>query len=305
MREVDEYERRNKMFKKKTVMSIAAVICILVCLGTAVGAATGYFTFGGIKTPLNLKESILNAGSSESVEEFERRLAVSEEPFAVASRESDSGNKIILDYSESIGYTDVADEDDGYRFELKSVTKASKKHRIMTEGSIADGTAVYEWTVSDSYFAVIEASRCDGEMLTEKDSIDVMWRFLIDGYTPSLTDLHFKGYAIYSYRDDYKLYYAVEITEMMPFAENALALAGFGYVSQGDTVDLNRDTVYADDEGRLTLVNEDDYFGIMLRFELPDKYASDNEKYAEEYFKVSSRQLNGSWIKNYQNDVTE
>ena len=58
--EVDAYERRSKMFKKRTIMSIVAVVCTLIALGTVAGAVTGYFTFGGIKTQEDLKDNILN-----------------------------------------------------------------------------------------------------------------------------------------------------------------------------------------------------------------------------------------------------
>ncbi|MBQ9914474.1 MAG: hypothetical protein IJO73_09635 [Clostridia bacterium] len=295
MHEVDEYERRSKMLKKKTAMSIAAIVCILVCLGTAVGAVTEYFNFGGIKTPVDIRENILNAGSAEGVEEFNKEYEKTEDPFSVAARESGAGAHIILDYEDSIEYTDVIDEDEGYRFELKSVTRATQKKNVMVDGSIADGTAAYEWQISDGYYALVDISRCDGEKLGENDKarIGYYWSYLLAGYDPWTTNLHFRGYTVHCYSDDYAEHYAIEITDMMPFAGTDFALVAFGMDFDGDRgpVDPSIDTVYADSEGKIELVNEDEYFGALLRFSVPDKFASEDEHYAEKYFEATPSQL--------------
>ncbi len=308
MHEVDEYERRNKMFKKKTAMSIAAVICILVCLGTAVGAATGYFTFGGIKTPVDIRENILNAGSAEGVEEFDREYEKSKDPFSVTARESGAGAHIILDYEDSIEYTDAVDEDEGYRFELKSVTKARQKKNVMVDGRLSDGSAAYEWQISDGYYALVDISRCDGEKLTDEDEgkLQFYWCYLLEGFDPWTTNLHFRGDTVHVYSDDYTVHYAIEITEMMPFAESDFAFVAFGMEFDGDRgpIDPSIDTVYADPEGKIELVNEDEYFGALLRFSVPDKFASEDERYAEKYFEATPSQLE-KWFDGYQNPTWE
>ncbi len=308
MHEVDEYERRNKMFKKKTAMSIAAIVCILVCLGTAVGAATGYFTFGGIKTPVDIRENILNAGSAEGVEEFDREYEKSKDPFSVTARESGAGAHIILDYEDSIEYADAVDEDEGYRFELKSVTKARQKKNVMVDGKFSDGSAVYEWQISDGYYALVDISRCDGEKLTDEDEgkLQFYWCYLLEGFDPWTTNLHFRGDTVHVYSDDYTVHYAIEITEMMPFAESDFAFVAFGMELDGDRgpIDPSIDTVYADPEGKIELVNEDEYFGALLRFSVPDKFASEDEHYAEKYFEATPSQLE-KWFDGYQNPTVE
>lgn len=302
MSEVDKYERRNKMFKKRTVMGIVAVICILVCLGTAVGAATGYFTFGGIKTPVDIRENILNAGSAEGIEEFDRKYEKSTDPFSVVARETGAGAYIMLDYSDSIEYADVIDEDEGYRFELKSITKAKQKKNVMTGGRLSDGSATYEWQISDGYYALVDITRCDGEKLTQKDEdkLGFYWNFLLAGYDPWTTNLHFRGNTVHSYSDDYAVHFALEITEMLPFAGTDLALAPFGYEWQGPggPRDLNTDVLYADETGKMELVNEDDYFGALLRFSVPEEFASKDAHYAEKYFEATSEQLE-KWFEGY------
>ncbi len=308
MSEVDEYERRNKMFKKRTVLSIVAVMCFLVCLGTAVGAVTGYFTWGGIKTPVDIREKILNAGSAEGVEEFDKEYEKSTDPFSVVARETGAGSHIILDYSESIEYSDVVDEDNGYRFELKSITKAKQKDNVMTGGRLSDGSATYEWQISDGYYAIIEVSRCDGKALTakEKDEIGFYWNYLLAGYDPWTTNLHFRGHTVHSYNDDYKVYYAIEITDMMPFAGTDFALAPFGYdwKGPGGAGSISIDVLYADEEGKLELLNEDEYFGALLRFSVPEKFASEDESYAEKYFEATPEQLK-IWMEGYHSNATE
>lgn len=296
------------MLKKKTAMSIAAVICVLVCLGTAVGAATGYFTFGGIKTQNDLKENILNAGSAEGVEEFDKEYEKSKDPFSVVARETGAGAHIILDYEDSIEYIDVVDEDEGYRFELKSVTRATQKKNVMVDGSIADGTATYEWQISDGYYALVDISRCDGEKLTEEDEgkLQFYWCYLLEGFDPWITNLYFRGDTVHVYSDDYTVHYAIEITEMMPFAESDFAFVAFGIEFDGDRgpIDPSIDTVYADPEGKIELVNKDEYFGALLRFSVPDKFASEDEHYAEKYFEATPSQLE-KWFDGYQNPTVE
>ena len=304
MHEVDEYERRNKMLKKKTVMSLVAVIMILVCLGTAVGAATGYFTFGGIKMQEDLKENILNAGSAEGVAEFDKEYEKSTDPFTAVGREAGTAH-ILLDYDDGIGYTDVTCEDEGYRFELKSITKAKIKDNVMVGGSLSDGSAVYEWQISDSYFALIDITRCDGEKMGENDKARTgfYWSYLLAGYDPWITNLYFRGDVVLSYSDDYAEHYAVEITDMMPFAGTDFALLAFGE-SEDQPIDPEYENLYADEEGNMYLQNEDKYFGALLRFSVPEKFASEDEHYAEKYFEMSSKQLH-SWFDGYKNPVWE
>ena len=71
-----------------------------------------------------------------------------------------------------------------------------------------------------------------------------------------------------------------------------------------DDRDVNKDTLYADEEGALKLVNEDKYFGVLLRFKVPDEYASEDEHYAEKYFDLKPRNLK-NWMKSYQTNATE
>lgn len=292
--------RKLISFKRLT----AAVIAAILCLTVITAGAAGIVKIFGRDWRDSLKENIKNAAVGVGVEEFDAEYEKSTDPFAIAGRESGTGKHILLDYDQSIEYNDVIAEDEGYRFELKSITKARQKHRVMTGGRISDGTATYEWTVSDAYYAIIEASRSDGTKLNreEKDThINVEWSFLLAGYSPRLTDLHFRGNSsIYSYCDDYKVYYAVEITDMMPFAGTDLALTAIGFESDGGFREINKDIVYADKEGRLELVNEDEYFGILLRFSVPEEFASEDEHYAEKCFKLTPKELD-NWMNGYLN----
>lgn len=303
-------EKEIKVIKKKTFrfkrIAVAAIVAIM-CLTVITASAAGIIKTFSNKWRDSLKENIQNAEIGAGVEEFNAEAEKSTDPFVEASLKCEDNADFILDYSESIEYNDIIAEDEDYRFELKSITKAKKKHRIMTGGRLSDGTATYAWTVSDAYFAIIEISRCDGKMLNreEKDTrINVEWSYLLAGYSPSLTNLHFRGYMVQSYCDDYKAYYAVEITEMMPFAGTDLALTAIEFEWDGKGREINKDTVYADEDGKLELVNEDEYLGVLLRFSVPEEYASDNKNYAEEYFHRSSRQLK-NWMKSYQTNAVE
>ena len=291
--------------KHRRIRWSVLVAAVLMCVLTVSVVAGEMIPVFSEKWRERMAENISNAAVGEGVEEFDAEYEKSTDPFSVVGRETGAGKHIMLDYSESIEYTDVVAEDEGYRFELTSITKARQKHQVMTGGRLSDGTATFEWTVSEGYYAIIEIARCDSKELTreEKDTVDVAWNFLVAGYSPDLTNGSFRGNTIHSYRDDYKIYYAIEITEMMPFAKNDLALMGVD-IFDYDNRDANKDNLYADEDGKLELVNEDEYFGVLLRFSVPDEYASDDEHYAEKYFELKPHELK-NWMKSYQTNATE
>ena len=291
--------------KHRRIRWSVLVAAVLMCVLTVSVVAGEMIPVFSEKWRERMAENISNAAVGEGVEEFDAEYEKSTDPFSIVGRETGAGKHIMLDYSESIEYTDVVAEDEGYRFELKSITKAKQKHQVMTGGRLSDGTATFEWTVSEGYYAIIEIARCDSKALTreEKDTIDVAWNFLVAGYSPNLTNGCFRGNTIHSYSDDYKVYYAIEITEMMPFAKNDLALMAVD-IFDYDNRDANKDTLYADEDGKLDLVNEDEYFGVLLRFSVPDEYASDDEHYAEKYFELKPHELK-NWMKSYQTNATE
>ena len=298
-----QVSKNRKSFNRTVIFIVAAVIVMAFLTVGAFGIVEklGKQHIFSSAWRDSIKENIVETSNGMSVEEFDAELERSTDPFVVAGRESGSVNRFLLDYTQSVEYNNVIDEDEGYRFKLTSVTKAKQKRRHKTGGNISDGTAVYEWQVNEGYYAIVEVSRSDGERLMQEDKsthLNLQWNFILAGYTPSITNLHFKGGAIYSYTDDYKIYFAIEITEMIPFAKTDLALIAIGFDWENDSRDINNDTLYADADGNLALVNEDEYLGVMLRFELPEKYASNDEYYAEKYFGVSSSQLT-DWEDSY------
>lgn len=294
--------------KHRRIRWSVLVAAVLMCVLTVSVVAGEMIPVFSEKWRERMAENISNAAVGEGVEEFDAEYEKSTDPFSVVGRERADGafDYIILDYSKSIKYEDIAREDEEYRFELKSITEGRRKHMVHTGGKWSDGSAKFETVVSDGYYAIIEISRCDGKALTyeEKEGalIDYEWSYLIEGYSPSLTNCHFRGKgAVVRCYDDYKVSYAVEITEMIPFARNDLALAAIDINAHRET---NKDTIYADEDGKLELVNEDEYFGVLLRFSVPDEYASDDEHYAEKYFELKPHELK-NWMKSYQTNATE
>ena len=258
--------KRRKI--KWSLLVAAALMCVLV-----IGVSAGEFiqTFSH-EWRYRLTENIQNAAVGEGVEEFDAEYENSTDPFAIAGRKSGTGKHIFLDYNQSIKYNDVIAEDEGYRFELKSVTKARQKHRIMTGGRISDGTATYEWTVSDAYYAIIEVSRADGKKLEKEDEDLVLaWNFLLEGYKPSSTNMCFRGNAIKEYSDEYAKFFAVEITDMMPFAGLDFALVPI----EAETTEFE-EAVYMDKDGTMDLLNSEEYIGTIIRFSVDEKYADKN-----------------------------
>lgn len=266
--EIKENISNTKRRIKWSFLVAAALMCVLV-----IGVSAGEFiqTFSH-EWRDRLTENIQDAAVGEGVEGFDAEYENSTDPFAIAGRESGTGKHILLDYNQSIKYNDVIAEDEGYRFELKSVTKARQKHRIMTGGRISDGTATYEWTVSDAYYAIIEFSRVDGKKLEKEDEDLVLaWNFLLEGYKPSSTNMCFRGNAIKEYSDEYAKFFAVEITDMMPFAGLDFALVPI----EAETTEFE-EAVYMDKDGTMDLLNSEEYIGTIIRFSVDEKYADKN-----------------------------
>lgn len=240
-------------------------------------------------------EGIISSADTYDSLAYDEEIRGSRDKFSVASLESEGGADIILDYGESTEYTDVTAEDEGYSFKLQSVTKAKKKHRVIISGSVSNATAEYEWKVSDSYFAIIEIKRSDGEMLTDedKDALSHMkWSCLIAGYSPSMTSIAFRGNTIICCDDEFGVYYAVEITDMMPFAGNTFGLTLFEADCEPDTY-----TIRADEKGNMELKNEDEFFGVLLKFSVAESFA--DERYTYYYFADKGLSQPERWFERY------
>lgn len=268
-KEIKKMNKKRFSLKKTAIVVAAIILCLSM---TAFAAEIIQVKRGSELVPL-LQEAINNAGSAVDVEEFDKAFSKSDDPWTTANGDT----KILLDYSESMDF-DISVEDKGYVFTLKSVTKALAKDLKVVSGNIMNGTAVFEWRIDDAFYAIVEVSRVDGKKLDpETDKVWVDWGFMIEGFEPDSTNTCFRGNNIKSYEDDYKVYYAIDITNMMYFAGRDFAIValegGYGYT-------IDRDTVYADKEGAMELKN-DDFIGALLRFRVDDKYA--DEKAAEEF----------------------
>ena len=286
-KEMKEMTKRRFSFKKTAIVVAAIIFCLSM---TAFAAEIIQMKKGSELVPL-LQEAVSNATMGIGVEEFDEAIAKSDDPWAI-----ESGGKLLLDYTESMDYN-ISVEDKGYVFTLKSVTKALKKQNQVVSGNILDGSAVFECQVDDAYYALVEVSRVDGKKLDpESDKAWVEWNFMIEGFEPWSTNMCLKGFnGSMSYEDDYKVYFAIDITNMMCFADRDFALValehGYGYT-------LDQETVYADKEGEMILKN-DDFIGALLRFKVDDKYA--DEKAAEEF--VAENAINNPiWFKGYTKD---
>ena len=258
-------EMNKKRFSlKKTAIVVAAII---LCLTMTVSAGRFIQMKKGSEVIPLLQEAVSKATSGMGVEEFDKEVAESEDPWAIQSE-----RKVLLDYNESMAYN-ISVEDKGYVFTLKSVTKAMEKDLNVVSGNVMDGTAVFEWQVKDAYFAIVEVSGANGEKINAGDNYTWFeWGFMIEGFEPSSTNMCLRGNSIYEYKDEYKQYFAIDITNMMYFAGRDFALValegGYGH-------SLDQETVYADKEGEM-LIKNDDFIGALLRFRVDDKYADEN-----------------------------
>lgn len=289
-------KKKSISFKRVGTFILSAVIIMtLIAIGASgVVRILGKEYLFSKEWRESIKEGVFNTTDTTDSIAFDEEIKNSKDNFSVVSLKAQRGPHIILDYDDSTEYTDVAAEDEGYRFELKSVTKARKKHRIITAGNISDSTVVYEWTISESYFAIIEISKCDGNVLSDKEKdviTDMKWSYLIMGYSPSLTGLTFRN-TVFCYDDEYRLYYAVEITDMMPFAKR-----GFGFTFIESEAEAGKETLWADEEGNLELKDEDEYLGVLLKFSVDKKYA--DEEYVNSYFRERGLSQPEKWFENY------
>ena len=258
-------EMNKKRFSlKKTAIVVAAII---LCLTMTVSAGKIIEMKRAPELIPLLQEAVSKATVAEGVEEFDKAYNESNDFWKKANGDV----KILPDYSESMNF-DISVEDKGYVFTLKSVTKVLAKDLKIVSGNIMDGSAVYEWQVNDAYYAFVEVNRADGKKLDHENGEWFEWGFMIEGFEPCSTNMCLRGYPIKEYWDDYKMYMAIDITNMMYFAGRDFALVALegGY---GHSID--QETVYADKEGEM-LIKNDDFIGALLRFRVDDKYADEN-----------------------------
>ncbi len=266
-KEMKEMNKKRFSFKKTAIVIAAIILCLSI---TAFAGEIIQMKRAPELIPL-LKEAVSNATAGVEVEEFDEAVAKSDDSWTVESE-----RKLLLDYTESMNF-DISVEDKGYIFTLKSVTKALEKDLNIVSGHIMDGTAVYEWQIEDAFFAIVEVSRADGEKLNPETDKWFEWGFMIETFEPCSTNMCLRGNSIYEYADEYKTYFAINVTDMMYFAGRDFALVA---LEGGHGYSLDKDTVYADKEGEMILKN-DDFVGALLRFRVDDKYA--DEKAAEEF----------------------
>ena len=285
-KEMKEMTKKRFSFKKTAIVVAAIILCL-----TMTAAAGKIIQIGNMKDIIPiLKESVEKATVGVGVEEFDKAYNENNDLWKKATGDT----KIILDYSESMDF-DTTVEDKGYIFTLKSVTKVLAKDFKVVSGNVFDGTAEFEWQVNDAYYAFVEVTRADGKKLDHENGEWFEWGFMIEGFEPSSTDMCLRGYPVKEYWDDYKMYMAIDITNMMYFAGRDFALVA---LEGGDGLSLDQETVYADKEGEMILKN-DDFIGALLRFRVDDKYA--DEKAAEEF--IGERIFNNqAWFTGYTKD---
>ncbi len=259
-------EHNNKKPVKKSVITFTVVFSLIICMCVAAGAS-GLFRTGSPEFIKNLKIKTENAATTQNTEELRKRIAESDDIFSVASRNDENFREILLDRSTSIPI-DMTVTNDDYIFCFKSITEGKKLNNVHVRGSLADGSAEFEWQVIDSVYALFEITRVDKEKLTDKNYAYFRNHNLVDGY-PAASYMTFTNDTVY-YQDDYTYYMAVELNSMLPFAGKDFIILLF----DGTEDEPAHTEIYSSSEnGKIDIKESFTSPHAVFRFNIDEKYA--------------------------------
>lgn len=222
--EVIEFNSKKKRFNKKAVMSLVAAVVLVLSL--AVSASAGVGGIFSTQWRNTIKDAIIGADKTEGVEELQNAIAQSDDKFCY----EDGCNEMLLDYKDVIEI-DKTVTDSGLKFTFDKIVSGKTIRQRRVSGKLSNGTAVFEQYVRDSHFAIIEISREDAGKLTQKD-IERIFRFgfLVEGYKPYISTMCMEGNCMKKeYDDEYTRYIAIEVTDLMIYADKGLGIAVYVY----------------------------------------------------------------------------
>ncbi len=219
--EIDNANTKRRI-NKKAIATIAAAMSLVVCIGTGAFAARDIFPLFSDEWKEEMHTNITLASGQEAAEQFRERMRNTYDIYSENGVKYGHDN-VIMHYENSIPVNQIQ-KSGNFTFNFKSITEAEVLKLV---GSVIQGTE-FEWQVQKHYYALFEITKADGQPFTKEDNIPFRFLRFIEGYDPYTTNMCLEGECTQIEIDtDNVLYYAVDITNMLIFAESDLYLTAF------------------------------------------------------------------------------
>lgn len=270
-----EYHCKKSKRNKKVITTFIAVISILACLGTGVGAAIHSYPVFSRGWADQMKEKAVLASGQEAAEEFRSRMAQTDDIFSEKANETHY--EVIMDYDSSVP-VNLTEEADGLTYNFKSITKGEFL-RLALNGSIADPSAEFQYLIVPRYYAIIEISRTDKAALKEEDMFGHFFMQFVSGYNPYTVNMCLQGQGGTVIYTNYTIYCALDITDQLIFADNDLYIALSDFDGGFDIYEH----IYANKKGDIILKDNAPEHSVMFCFNPGKEFA--DKKAVKQYLK--------------------
>lgn len=266
---VMQHDRKVKS-KRKVTVSLFAVLTVFICLAVAAGAS-GIANRWAVFSPEwrdNLIDRAQNAGTADGVENFKERRAQSDDILAKDE------NYFILPDRENEVFINVTQTGGDYIFTLESIIPAEQLRNRLVSGSLARGDMVFEWQVNVEYYALVRISRTDGQPMRDEEGGDPFFHFhrYIEGYSPFAVNMCLEGDGAFTVMDGDTMIYAVNVTQLVAFADRTLVLCPVDIDGDYDCTEH----LYAAKDEPITRKDTAPATAVLLTFDLPDSMADKN-----------------------------
>ena len=263
MTEIDNAKNKRRISGKATFVLIATM-CLVFCVGIGAFAAKYVYPIFSAEWHEEIKNNITLATGVEAAEEFRERMRNINDVYSEKAVKT-GHDEVIMHYENSIPVNQMQ-QSGNLIFNFKSITEAEV---LRLAGSVVQETE-FEWQILKRYYALFEISKADGQKFTEAEHVPLRFLHFVEGYDPYTTNFCLEGECTQIEVDtDNVMYYAVDITSMLIFADYDLFITAVD-MDGGFNILEN---IYATKEGDMILKDNAPENSVMFRFYVDKSFA--------------------------------
>lgn len=263
MTEIDNTKNKRKINGKTTAILISTM-CLVLCIGIGAFAAKYVYPMFSDEWNEEIKTNIALATGKEVAEEFRERMKTIDDIYSEKAVKT-GHDEVIMCYENSIPVNQIQ-QSGNLILNFKSITEAEVLRLV---GSVVQGTE-FEWQIQKRYYALFEITKADGQKFTTEDYIPFRFLRFVEGYDPYTTNFCLEVDSTQITVDtDNVMYYAVDITNMLIFADYDLFLTAID-MDGGFNILEN---IFATKEGDMILKDNAPENSVMFRFNLDSSFA--------------------------------
>ena len=256
--------RTKKRINGKLPAILVVTLSLILCIGIGAFAAKICYPIFSDEWIEEIENKAVIADGKETADEFRERMKNTADIY------SENGVKmgldeVIMNYEKSIPIGQVQ-ECGNLIFTFKSITEGEMLRLV---GSLAN-TTEFNWQIQKRHYALFEITRADGQKLTENDYAPIRFLHFVGGFDPYTTNMCLEaGCHQIQIITDNVYYYAVDITDMLIFAEYDLYLTAFDTDGGFNMFEH----IYASKGGDIILKDNAPEKTVMFRFNIDRNFA--------------------------------